>query len=96
MSKITIKEVEALARLARIGLTEEEKKSLALQMSEILDYAAELDKVDVAGIEPTSQVTGLTNIYREDRVVRSEVPRSELLENAPEVEGSSIRVKAVL
>ncbi len=96
MSKITVEEVEALAKLARVGLTDEEKRSLAAQMSEILDYARALDEVDVQDIAPTSQVTGLTNVYRQDIIVRSELSREELLANAPESEGGSIKVKAVL
>lgn len=96
MSEITVKEVEALATLARVGLSEEEKVSLASQMTEILDYAKQLDKVDTSNVEPTSQVTGLNNVYREDVVVCSELSRDELLANAPESEGGAIKVKAVL
>ncbi len=96
MSEITAREVESLAKLARVGLTEEERASLAAQMSEIIDYVAELDQVDVSKVEPTSQVTGLYNIYREDKVVDSLITREDLLSNAPEVEGGAIKVKAVL
>ncbi len=96
MSKITVEEVEVLAKLARVGLTHEEKLSLAAQMSEILDYSKALDEVDVENVAPTSQVTGLTNVYREDRVEKSALSREELLANAPETEGGAIKVKAVL
>jgi len=96
MSKITVEEVGALAGLARVGLSEKEKESLASQMTEILEYARQLDGVDTSMVEPTSQVTGLTNVYREDAIVSSKLSRDELLANAPESDGGAIKVKAVL
>ena len=96
MSKITVAEVEKLAQLARIGLSEEEKKSLAEQMTEILGFAEELNKIDVSGVEPTSQVTGLKNVFREDKVIVSELSIDEKLANAPAREAGSIKVKKVL
>jgi len=96
MSKITVKEVEALAKLARVGLAEEEKVSISGQMTEILEYAKQLNDVDTSKAEPTSQVTGLTNVYREDVIFASEVSRENLLANAPEFEDGFIRVRTVL
>ena len=96
MSKITADEVEKLAKLARVGLTKEETQTLASQMTEILGFAEQLDKVDVSGVEPTSQVTGLANVFRDDKVIRAENTREELLSNAPETEAGSIKVKKVL
>lgn len=96
MSKITVEEVEALAQLARVGLSNEEKESLAEQMSEILSYAKQLDEVDTDKVSPTSQVTQLSNVYREDVVLKSELTRDQLLANTPETDSGSIKVKAVL
>ena len=96
MDKITVSDVEQLAKLARVGLNKEEKESLASQMTEILGFAGELDKVDVSGVEPTSQVTGLNSVFREDKAVRSEYSREQLLENAPETQDGAIKVKKVL
>jgi len=96
MSKITAAEIEKLGKLARVGLTKDEIESLTHDMSAILDYAKQLDEVDVSGVEPTSQVTGLTNISREDAVVRSEIARAELISNAPDTENGFIKVKSVL
>jgi aspartyl-tRNA(Asn)/glutamyl-tRNA(Gln) amidotransferase subunit C len=96
MSKITVKEVEALAKLARVGLTEDEKISISGQMTEILEYAKQLNEVDTSSVEPTSQVTGLTNIYRKDIITVSAVGRDDLLSNAPEAEDGFIRVRSVL
>jgi aspartyl-tRNA(Asn)/glutamyl-tRNA(Gln) amidotransferase subunit C len=96
MTNITTTEVEKLAKLARIGLTPEEVGTLAVEMSAILDYAHELDSVDVTGVEPTSQVSELINVVREDKVVRSDISRDELLSNTPDTENGFIKVKTVL
>jgi aspartyl-tRNA(Asn)/glutamyl-tRNA(Gln) amidotransferase subunit C len=96
MSKISESEVQKLAKLARVGLTAEEISLLAVQMSEILEYAEDLDKVDISGVLPTSQVTGLYNVYREDEILPIQCSRDDLLENAPAVSEGSIKVKAVL
>lgn len=96
MSKITVTEIESLAKLARVGLTEAEKTSLATEMSAILEYVRQLDEVDVSSVEPTSQVTGLTNVSRIDEISSCEISREELLSNAPETENGFIKVKQVL
>lgn len=96
MDKITLDDVEKLAKLARLGLTKEEMKKLAPQMSEILNFAKQLDEVDVNGVEPTSQVTGLANVFSVDSCTKSEVNREDLLSNAPEKENGFIKVKSVL
>lgn len=96
MNKITTNEVEKLAKLARLGLTKEEVSSLSLEMSAILDYVKQLDEVDVSGVEPTSQVSGLTGVTREDKVVSSAIERKELLSNTPDTDNGFIKVKSVL
>lgn len=96
MDKITKNDIEKLATLARVGLTEKEKESLSVEMTAILDYVRQLDEIDVTNVETTSQVTGLSNISREDNIVRSEISRDELLSNAPEIDNGFIKVKSVL
>jgi len=96
MSTITVSEIDKLARLARVGLTDAEKQSLATDMSAILDYVKQLDEVDVSGVIPTSQVTGLANVMREDEVTSSNIDRDELLSNATDTENGFIKVKSVL
>lgn len=96
MSEITTADIEKLAVLARVGLTEAEKKSLAGEMTAILEYVKQLDEVNVGGVDPTSQVTGLTGTSRKDGIVRSDIGRDELLSNAPETENGFIKVKSVL
>lgn len=93
---LSIKEVEHIARLARIELTNEEKEKFATQLSAIFDYIAQLKEVDTSKIEPTAQVTGLENVTRLD-VVKSSDPetREKILKAAPMREGDYLKVKAV-
>jgi len=80
--KLSIQEVEHIATLARLKLTEEEKEKYGGQLSGILDYFEKLQAVDTDNIEPTSQVTGLTNIMREDEIIESGISQ-ELVDCAP-------------
>ena len=67
MNKIDDKQVEKIAQLARIHITEKEKKQYSKELSEVLDYVEKLQKVKTDKIKETSQVTGLENVYREDK-----------------------------
>jgi aspartyl-tRNA(Asn)/glutamyl-tRNA(Gln) amidotransferase subunit C len=96
MEKITIEDVEKLAKLARVGLKDNEKQSLASQMTEILNYVKQLDEIDTSAVEPTSQTTGLSNVYVEDAKEECAIPRDDLLSNAPQQEVGFIKVKSVL
>lgn len=94
---ITEKDVEHIAKLARIELTNEEKEKLAKEMGSILDYIDKLSEVNVVGVEPTAQVTGLENVFRKDET-RSEYNAGEvskLRETMPQREGDYLKVKAV-
>ena len=89
-------QVEHIAQLARLGLTEKEKRKFSLELSSILDYVEKLSKVDTDKIEPTAQVMGLENVMVEDEVKDCNIPREELLKNAPDKKDGFIRVKQVL
>ena len=93
---ISIKDVEHIAKLSRLSLSEPEKKKFASELSFILDYVEQLNEVDTNKIEPTAQVTGLTNIMREDEVEESDKEeREEILDQAPGRDGDFINVKSV-
>lgn len=92
---ITIKEVEHVASLARLELTEQEKEQFAGQLNAILKYAEQLDKLDTEGVEPTSHAVPLTNVMREDEI-RPSLPIEKVLLNAPDEEDGQIKVPAVL
>ena len=81
--KITKEEVEHVAKLARLEITESEKEAFSQQLSAILTYVEQLGKVDTKGVEPTATVVGQTNVFREDTVQPS-LPVEKALSNAPE------------
>ena len=67
--KINEGDVEYVAKLAMLEVADDEKAELAAQLSEIVEYVEQLNKLDVAGIEPTSQVvTSVKHAVRDDRV----------------------------
>jgi len=87
MEKITIKEVEHVANLARLEFSDEEKNKLAMHLAEILDYIDQLNKLDTENVEPTSHVIPVKNVVRPD-VVKPSLKQDEALSNAPSnVEG---------
>ncbi|MFA5318516.1 MAG: Asp-tRNA(Asn)/Glu-tRNA(Gln) amidotransferase subunit GatC [Patescibacteria group bacterium] len=95
--KLDKKEIKKIAELARLELTDKELETYGSQLSDILGYVDQLQEVDVAGVEPTAQVTGLENIMREDKA--EEWPEDEVkasLGQAPESEGRYVKVKRVL
>lgn len=94
--KLTRDEVEHLGRLARLALTEEEKGRYATELSAILEYVEQLQEVDTTDVEPTSQVTGLEDVYRED-VVRScdEETRRKIVAQFPDRDGDLLKVPGV-
>lgn len=95
MAKLTLKEVETIAELAKLALTEEEKATFQEQLSEILNYAEVLQQVDTTGISPMTSALPLQNVLRPDEVWLS-LDNADALYNAPAVEDGSFKVKAVL
>ena len=74
--KITKKEVEHVALLARLKFSEEEKETFVKQLSGILGYVEKLNEVDTSNIEPTSHVIKMQNVFRDD-VVTDSLPREK-------------------
>lgn len=87
--------VENVAKLARLGLSEEEVEVLRDQLSVILENIAILQKVDVSGVSPTAHASRLSNIMRPD-VAEPSYPPEVLLANAPAQEDNCLKVRAVL
>ncbi len=96
MSKLTREEVLKLARLARLDLSEDEVAQFQVQLSEILQYVEQLQSVDISGLEPTNQVTGLTNVMRKDTIRDYGYKARKLLENVPAVQDDMIKVKRMI
>lgn len=96
MTQVSRDDVQHLALLSSLQLTDSEAEDLADDITKILGYVEQLDELDVADVPPTYQVTGLTNIWREDVVEDSVVSREDLLSLAPEATSDQIKVPKVL
>lgn len=89
------KDVEHVARLARLHLSDAELETMRLQLDAILAYIEKLAGVDVEGVEPTSHAVPLLNVMREDEP-RPCLPQAEALANAPDRAGEFFRVPRIL
>lgn len=96
MAKLTRDDVLKLAQLARLDLTDEEVEEYSAELSEILQYVEQLGSVDVAGLKPTNQVTGLENVTREDEVKDYGYKAADLQKNLPAAKDNHIQVKRML
>jgi aspartyl-tRNA(Asn)/glutamyl-tRNA(Gln) amidotransferase subunit C len=94
-ARLTRAEVEHVARLARLALTDDEIDVLSTELATILDYAAQVSALDTAGVEPTAHPLPLENVLRPDEV-RPSLRRDEVLAAAPEAEEGRFRVPRIL
>lgn len=94
--KITIDQVKQLAKLSKIELSDREAEKFKDEFAAILDYVNKLDELDLSGLKPTSQVTGLFNVTREDKHKQSKVTKKDLLDLAPNSDEDHILVNEVL
>lgn len=93
--KLSVAEVEHVAQLANLALTDEEQELFREQLSSILEYASRLQKLDTDAILPTSTVLPIENVMRPDAVQPS-LSREDVLANAPAAEDGCFRVPVVL
>lgn len=93
--KFRLAEVEHIAELAKLGLTEEEKEKFQEQLSAILEHFKALQQLDTEAIPPTATVLPLRNVMRPDEVGPS-LPPDEVLANAPAAEKGCFKVRAIL
>ncbi len=95
--KIAITEelMEHLIWLARIKLTEEEKREFLKDLNRVLEFFNEIDEVNVENVEPTTHTALLTNVLRDD-VPREPLPQNEVLANAPEKENGYFKAPKIL
>lgn len=96
MTDISRDDVLHLAQLSNVQLAESEVDSLRQTIGDILGYVAQLGELDTAGVEPTYQVTGLENVWRDDVVQTGEADREQLLALAPEQYDNHVKVPKVL
>ena len=93
--KITLAEVEHVARLARLALDADEKERMRSQLDAILGYVEQLRGVNTDGVEPTAHVLPLVNVLRDDEV-RPSYPVEAMLANAPDAQDGQFRVPRIL
>ncbi len=92
---LTLADVEHVANLARLGLSDDEQERMREQLSSILEHIAVLQQLDTDRIPPTAQVNSLVNVLRDDEVVPS-LSQAEALRDAPQSRDGFLEVRAVL
>ena len=93
--KISKKQVEHVAHLARLTLTEEELDRMTGQLDNILSYVEKLDELDTSTVVPTSHVFSVCNAFRED-IVKESLSRGDALMNAPQHDGETFLVPRII
>ena len=91
---ITIKDVEHVAKLARLELTEDEKELYTKQLGDVLKYVDQMNEVDTSNVKPMTQVIDFVNVMREDKVVYEQT-KEQLMANAPEEENGFFKVPKI-
>lgn len=92
---LTPEEVEHVALLGRLKLTEEESARFTTQLNSILEYFEQLQQIDTAGVPPMSHAVEITNVFREDEP-RPALTPAEALQNAPDREEDYFQVPRVI
>jgi aspartyl-tRNA(Asn)/glutamyl-tRNA(Gln) amidotransferase subunit C len=92
---ISVKDVEHVAWLARLGLSEEEKERFASQLGDILEYAERVCEVDTSDVEPMAHAIELKNVFRADEPSDS-LTQEEALSQAPKAEGGGFVVPKIV
>lgn len=96
MAMLSRDDVLKLAQLARLELSDAEVEEYATELSAVLQYVEQLSEVNVKGLKPTQQVTGLTNVTREDEVKNYGYDPKDLLKNVPETKDGHIKAKRMV
>lgn len=92
---ITIKDVEHIAKLAKLEFSDDEKEKFTHQFNDILKYMEQLNLLDTTNVEPLSQVIELSNVFRDD-IVKPSTPTEEALKNAPDKTEEYFKVPKVI
>lgn len=93
---VTKTEIEHIAKLARISLTEDEKEKMARDMSSILDYIDKLNELDTKSVESIASITGLENVFRKDELCQTDnESREAIIEQFPHKKEDYLKVKQV-
>jgi len=93
--RLSQQEVEHIALLARLKLTDEERQRMTTQLNDIMGFFEQLGELDTTDVPPTSHVIPMSNVLRAD-VVKPSLPVEDVLENAPDRAGDTFRVPRVV
>lgn len=96
MTQISHNDVQHLAQLSSLQLTDDEVSALSIDLQNIVGYIQQLGELDTTGVEPTYQVTDLQNVWREDRVDNYGIDKEVLLSLATSTEAEHLKVPKVL
>jgi aspartyl-tRNA(Asn)/glutamyl-tRNA(Gln) amidotransferase subunit C len=96
MSTFSNEDIIKLAQLSRLRLTKDEVAKYKKDLTAIMSYVERLQNVDISDLSPTSQVTGLTNVVRDDVEIDYGTSADELLVNAPKTKDHQFRVKRMV
>jgi len=97
MGKLTKSDIEHVAKLANLNLTSEETKKYTSQLGAIVDFVGELSEVDTSNLEPTSQTTGLEDVYRVDETNKENgLKVEEALSGTDKTYNNAFKVSAIL
>ena len=88
-------DIEKVAKLARLELSEEEKVTFGNQLEQILTYMEQLNRLDTTGVEPTSHAIPIHNAFREDKT-RTSFPQEEVLSISPDQENGHFKVPRII
>ena len=88
-------DIDHVALLARLKLTEDEKRIFSRQVGDIINYINKLNELDTSGVEPTAHVLPLKNIFRDDEI-RESLPREKAMQNAPDKADGYYRVPKII
>ncbi len=96
MAKLSREDLLKLAQLAKIKLSEQEIEEFSAEISDILHYVEQLQSVNIDDLAPTNQVSGLTNVMRNDEVKDYGYKPEDLLKNVPKVKDNQIEAKRMI
>ncbi len=93
--KIGITDIEKVARLARLELSEEEKNEFSGQLIKIIDYVEKIKELDTSNVKPAEHIVTLNNVFRKDEV-KDSIPRTAIEEMVPEFKNGHIVVPKII
>ena len=97
MTRITSDDVRKVAKLSRLDIPDDDVEKYSNQLEDILEYIAQLERIDTSDVPPTTRAVEVVNVFRDDNVqTSSDDVRDQLLSLAPEREGEFYRVPKIL